>query len=312
MKRMWTMEGGWARRAGALALASLAACAEGGAEQAEGADTASAAPEQACRILQRDVLLGSAVRETSGAAFDPRDGEVFWTHNDSGHDPVVFVFGTGGRPVGRVEVTDAENQDWEDMAVGPCAEGGSCLYLADTGDSGRRKKDPAVLYRVPLPRADAARTAPAERFEARFPDGHRDTEALFVLPDGSVYLVDKGQSGAVELWRWPTPLAGPTAELERVRTLAPEPDQPGDRVTGADASPDGRWVAVRSYGRAAFYRTAELLGGGEPAYTMDLAMLGEPQGEAIAIDADGTVLLTSEGGSQGFPPRATLLQCPLD
>lgn len=312
MKRMWTTEAEWARRAAALALAGLVACAEPAAEGAADAPEGAAPSEQACRILQRDVLLTASVRETSGAVFDPRDAEVFWTHNDSGHDPVVFALGTGGRPRGQAEVSGAENQDWEDMAVGPCAGGGSCLYLADTGDSNRRKDDPAVLYRVPLPPADAARTAPAERFEARFPGGHRDTEALFVLPDGSVYLVDKGKSGAVELWRWPTPLAAGTAELERVRTLAPEPEQPGDRVTGAASSPDGRWVAVRSYGRAAFYRTEALLGGGEPAYAMDLAMLGEPQGEGIAIGADGTVLLTSEGGSQGFPPRATLLQCPLD
>lgn len=296
------------RHTGALAAAAwAAACTPEGAE-----DAPAAGAEQECRILRRDVLMNSVVRETSGAAFDPRDPEVFWTHNDSGHEAEVFAVRSDGRILGRTAVTGARNRDWEDVDVGPCAGGGPCLYLFDTGDSGRRRRDPVALYRVPLPAPGAARTAPAERFHARFPGGNRDTEATFVLPDGAVYLVDKGKRGPVGLWRWPTPLGPDTAVLEEVRTLAPRPRQPGDQVTGAGASPDGRWVAVRTYGRVAFYRTSELLGGGGPAYTMDLATLGEPQGEAVAIDDDGTVVLTSESGTQGLPPRAAFLQCTLE
>lgn len=288
-------------------LTALAACGEPDAEGAP-ARSAGAAPE--CRILHRDVALDPAVRETSGAALDPRDASVFWTHNDSGHDPEVFAVDFGGRTRGRLRVEGARNLDWEDLDVGPCP-GGSCLFVADVGDSGRKAKDPVAIYRIRLPDPAATRTASAERFEAVFPGGHRDTEAAFVLPDGSLYLVNKGNRHPVDLWRWPTPLAEGAVELQRVRGLAPEPDQPGDRVTGASASPDGRWVAVRTYGRLAFYRTPDLLGGGGAAFTMDLTPLGEPQGEAVALADDGTVLLTSESGADGLPPRAAVLRCEL-
>jgi hypothetical protein len=290
--------------------AVLAACGGAGS-----GDSARAEAGAECRILRHDVVLDQAVRETSGAALDPRSPDVFWTHNDSGHEPEVFAMSADGRILARVGVAGASNQDWEDMDLGPCAEGGDCLYVADVGDGGRGRGDPVAIYRIPLPALDATASAPAERFEARFPDGHRDTEAAFVLPDGSVYLINKGQRHPIDLWRWPTPLvAGPVdaVQLERVRNLAPAAGQPGDRVTGASASPDGRWVAVRTYGRLAFYRTPELLGGGGAAHTVDLAPLGEPQGEAVALADDGTVLLTSESGVRGFPPRATWLACTLD
>jgi hypothetical protein len=287
----------------------LAACGGAG-----GGDAASAAGAE-CRILRHDVALDHAVLETSGAAFDPRDPDVFWTHNDSGHEPEVFAMAADGRILARVRVAGARNQDWEDLDLGPCPDGGDCLYVADAGDSGRRRRDPVVLYRVSLPALDATTSAPAERLEAHFPGGHRDTEAAFVLPDGSLYLINKGQRHPIDLWRWPTPSGADGADagvLERVRNLAPAAGQPGDRVTGASASPDGRWVAVRTYGRLAFYRTPELLADGGPAYTVDLTPLGEPQGEAVALADDGTVLLTSESGVQGFPPRATWLKCTLE
>jgi hypothetical protein len=168
-----------------------------------------------------------------------------------------------------------------------------------------------VLYRAPLPRPGDAATRPAEVFRARFPGGGRDTEAMFVAADGGVYLVNKGQRTDIELWRWPTPLRPGPVDLVRVRVLAPEPQQPGDAVTGAGASRDGRWVALRTYGRLALYRTADLLGSGEAAFSMDLAPLGEPQGEGVAMRSDGTVLLTSESGEGALPGRAAWLQCPL-
>jgi hypothetical protein len=207
-------------------------------------------------------------------------------------------------------VEGANNQDWEDLAVGPC-EGGQCAYIADIGSAGRRKNDPVALYRVPLPPVDQAASARADRFEARFPGGGQDAEALFVLPDGSIYVIGKGQKEPIELYRWPTPLQPGPVDLVRVRELAPEPEQPGDRVTGAGASRDGRWVAVRSYGRLALYRTAELLGSGRPELAMELTPVGEPQGEAVAVDSDGTILLTSEGGQRTVPGRATFLECTL-
>ena len=78
-------------------------------------------------------------------------------------------------------------------------------------------------------------------------------------------------------------------------------------MTGAGATPDGRWVAVRTYETLEVYRREALLAGGAPAVRTSLRSLDEPQGEAVAVTAEGRVLLTTEGDR----PRLTLLSCRL-
>ena len=301
----------WMRAAGFAALVLCASCRppaddDGGPEDSPGA----AAEGATCRLVQRGAALPADVAESSGAAFDPRAEGVFWTHGDSGADPLLYAVAADGQVAGRVLVTGARNRDWEDLAIGPC-EGGDCLYVGDIGNNSSSPNREMVLYRVPLPALSDTATAPAQVFRARFPGEGRDTEAMFVTTDGGVYLINKGQRNQIELWRWPTPLQAGPVDLVRIRTLAPEPRQPGDAVTGAGASRDGRWVAVRTYGRLLLFRTADLLGSGEAAFTMDLTPLAEPQGEGVAMRADGTVLLTSESGGHGLAAQAAWLQCPL-
>jgi hypothetical protein len=296
--------------ASAAALVLVAGCgdARGAAAEVALADSAAAHDWQ-CRITDREVTLPPEVRETSGAALDQRAHGIFWTHGDSGRPPLLFALGVNGQLVGRVRLTGAHNRDWEDMAIGPCPSG-QCVYVADIGDN-RNNHHELVLYRAPLPLPSDVATRPAEVFRARYPGGPRDAEAMFVTQQGEVYLIDKGRQGAVGLWHWPTPLVPGPVDLQHVRDVAPHPRQPGDLVTGAGSSQDGRWVAVRTYGRLALYRTADLLGSGGPAFTMDLAPLGETQGEGVAVESDGTVLLTSEARAHTNPGRADWLQCSL-
>lgn len=298
----------WKRAALSVAALVLSAACERPPD-APAATAQADTTGQTCRIVRKDMALPTDVGESSGVAFDPRAEGVFWTHGDSGADPVIFAFAADGRAAGRVVVTGARNRDWEDVAVGPC-QGGECVYLGDIGNNTSRKRD-ITLYRAPFPALTDSVTRPAEAFRARFPGDGRDTEAMFVTTDGAVYLINKGQHDQIELWRWPTPLRPGPVDLVRVRTLATEPEHPGDAVTGAGASQDGRWVAVRTYARLLLYRTADLLGSGQPAFSMDLTPLAEPQGEGVAMRADGTVVLTSESGGHGLSAQAALLQCPL-
>ncbi|MBW3570700.1 MAG: hypothetical protein KY467_06310 [Gemmatimonadetes bacterium] len=303
----------WMRTEGVRAALVVAALVPSGACERPGENDAApraGQPGQTCRVVRSAIALPPDVAESSGAAFDPRAEGVFWTHGDSGADPVIFAFGADGQPAARVVVAGARNRDWEDLAIGPCGGGGDCVYLADIGNNLGRQRD-AVLYRVPLPALTDSATAPAEEFRARFPGEALDAEALFVTTDGGVFLINKGQHDEIELWRWPTPLEAGPVDLVRIRTLAPEPGHPGDAVTSAGASQDGRWVAVRTYTRLLLYRTADLLGSGQPAFSMDLAPLAEPQGEGVAMRSDGTVLLTSESGGHGLAAQAAWLQCPL-
>lgn len=299
------------RLASAAALVLAAGCGpRADADEVARADSASDGSSILCRIARTELSLGTRVPEASGAALDRRSPGMFWAHGDSGNEPVLFALGVNGQLLGRVRLTGARNRDWEDMAIGPCP-GGTCVYVADIGNNRGQPMD-LVLYRAPVPQAGDSATAPAEAFRARFPGGGRDAEALFVMPDGEVYLITKGRTEAVELWRWPTPLRpGAAVALERVREISPRPEQLGDYVTGAGASRNGRWVAVRTYSRLTLYRAADLLAGGGPTDRMELAPLGETFGEGVAIDDDGTVLLVSEGSGQPTGSTAAWLQCAL-
>lgn len=286
---------------GLLLLAWVASCAEGGDEPAQANTIAG---EEQCRTVQQPTELPVEIGESSGVAVSRRHPGVFWTHNDSGNNPELFAIDSAGKLLAQVRVTGARNQDWEDIALGPCPAG-QCLYIGDIGDS-RGKGDDLVIYRVPEPNPRSRATAQVERFGMRFPDGPRDAEALFVLPSGELYVITKERQ--TTLYRYPSPLrANQTVTLERVRGLDIGTEE---RVTGADATPDGRWIAVRTNTLLALYRTPELLqGGGSGPVQVDLAPLGEVQGEGVALASDGTVVLTSEGGSRRAPGTVARLAC---
>ncbi len=295
-----------ARRAGALGLALMAVLATGCRRASRTAPAASG-----CTPAQRVAFLPKLLRETSGLAASRRHPGVLWTHDDSGGEPALYALDAGGRLLGTVRVTGAVNVDWEDIALGPCATG-DCLYIGDIGDNEARR--PSVqIYRVPEPAPGAAQTAPAERVSVTYPDGARDAEALYVLPDASVYIVSKGRKGPVAVYRVPAMTSGASAPLVRIQELWPNGSERGGLVTGADATADGAWVAIRTYEVVRLYRTAA---GGRlvPVPPLEGAPLddaGEPQGEALAFGRGDTLWLSSEAGAMGDRATLSRLRCTL-
>jgi hypothetical protein len=252
--------------------------------------TASSAQQPLCVPASRIARL-AGVSEASGIALSRRTPGIIWSHNDSG-EPVVFAFDTSGKARGRVQVTGASVDDWEDLAVGPCAQG-SCLFIADIGDNNRGRRQ-ITIYRVPEPRPDDRATAPAEALPAVYPDGPRDAEALFVASSGQLFLISKAAARTTALYRLGQPVAGRAGTLELVTKL------PLDRVTGAGASPDGDLVAVRTNEELFLYRRQELArGSNAQPRRFDLAALREPQGEGVAFGADGLIYLAGEDGTAG-------------
>jgi hypothetical protein len=305
-----------ARRIAAAAAVLAAAGCRADARDHANAQAAATTRDALCQVLEKSLTLPEDLKESSGLAESRLRPGVFWTHNDSGHGSDLFAIDATGRQLARVQIHGATNHDWEDIASAPCPQGGgACLYIADTGDNARDtgagEKHTVRLAVLPEP-ALTATVADAQEYVARLPGKRTDIEALAVLPDGRVYLVSKGIREEIALFHWPTPLqAGAEVALERVRTLAPQAGELGDRVTGASASPDGRWVAVRTYAALALYRTADLLGTAGPFAQFDLEPLGEPQGEAVSLANDGTVLLTSEGPGHHLAGSLARLRCLL-
>lgn len=237
------------------------------------------------------------LHEASGLAVSRRVPGRLWTHNDSGQ-PVLFALDTHGSVTGQVRLTGADIVDWEAVAVGPC-DAGSCVYVGDIGDNhaGRSR---VTIYRLPEPEATGGTAAVADAFHATYPDGPQDAEALLVAGDGRLYIVTKGETGPIGLYRFPAELkSGATARLERVGAPSAKPDA-ASRITDAAVSPDGRWAALRTKSSLTFYQASDLLAGQWRAATrIDLTPLREPQGEGVAIGGDNTVFLAGEGGGKG-------------
>lgn len=263
-----------------------------------------------CRVDGSSVGLPTAVNESSGLAL-ATGGQALWTHNDSG-EPVLYRVGLDGRALGQVTVSGARVTDWEDVAAGPCPGGGPCLYVGDIGDN-EAARPSITIYRVHEPGVGDARTRPAEALSAVYPEGAQDAEALVVLPDGGIFVVTKGETGGITIYRMPrTARPGTAARLERVAQLAPGVVDRPQRITGAAASPDGQWLALRTLRQLAFYRTGDLASGrlGAPL-TVDLRPLNEAQGEAVEFGPNGTVFLSSEAGGKNAQATLSRLACPL-
>lgn len=265
---------------------------------------------EVCTVSGAPRPLDGAIHESSGVAASRAHAGTFWTHNDSG-DPVLYAVDAGGRTAGRVRITGAAVQDWEDVALAPCPGGGDCLYVGDIGDNDAERPSISV-YRVPEPAPGAAASAPAQAIRLRYPDGPHDAEALFVL-GGAIHVVTKGESGSIALYRAPSSAGAETeATLERVRELSTSRVDRPLRITGADASADGAWVVMRTLEAAYVYPAAELAGSGAVhPRRVDLKELDEAQGEGIAFAPDGSLVITSEGAKKKSPATIARLSCRL-
>ena len=251
----------------------------------------------------------AGLSEASGLAVSRRTPGRLWTLNDSG-EPVVFSIDARGTVIGQVRLSGATVEDWEAIAVGPCG-GTSCLFVGDVGDNEARRSR-ITVYALPEPAGASGSARVADVFHARYPDGAHDAETLLVGTDGRLYVVTKGETGPVAIYRFPAKLQpGATMSLERVGAASAERDA-GSRITDGSVSPDGQWAVLRTRSTLTFYRAADLLNGQwRAAQRLELTSLKEPQGEGIALGADGVVFLAGEGGGKGQPGTFARFSCAL-
>jgi hypothetical protein len=247
--------------------------------------------------------------EASGLAASRRVPGRLWSHNDSGQ-PVLFALDTRGSVTGRVRLSGITVDDWEAVAVGPCPAG-SCLYVGDIGDNDAERKR-ITVYRVQEPSGAEPSVAVKDIFHATYPDGPQDAETLLVTPAGGLFIVTKGETGAVGLYRFPEALrSGETHRLERIGQPRGSTRPAGhERITDGSVSADGQWVVLRTTKNLTFHRTAELIAGNwREARRVDLDAVGEAQGEGVAIGAGNIVYLAGEGGGRSRPGTFARLAC---
>ncbi len=266
-------------------------------------------------VIPLGTFQDTTLSESSAAVASRSQPGVIWTLNDSGNAPWLYAVDSAGGTLGTFRVTGAGNFDWETLTSSPCPTG-HCLVIGDIGDNPETRPS-VLLYRVPEPAitsrsaSELGATAPADTVRVRYPDGPHDIEAIYANAAGDIFLVSKGRSKGILLFRLPVSAwsGGGTATAELVDSLPIKPDiSIGQWVSDAALSPDGTRVAVRTYSAVFFFSVGA---GGhltpDQGRECFFGMI-EPQGEGITWLDDRRLLLTSESSSTSRG-TLTLLDC---
>lgn len=238
----------------------------------------------------------SELSELSGLAVRDRG---LWAMADGGRRVEVSRLDPATCAIVERRTAAVDPYDPEDLALGP----DGALWVGDIGDNDRARATVAVIV---LPRQGAP---VLRRFT--YPGGAHDAEALMADAQGRAVVVTKEVTGLAGIYRAALDAPGTTALSKVGEVRLPDSTTVGGPVgsfgaalvTGAAVSADGRVVALRSYTDAWLYPVP---GGGDVVDALagapvQVPLGGEPQGEAIAFDAGGTLVSGSEsrGGVAG-------------
>ncbi len=243
------------------------------------------------------VLDEARIPEASGLAASQRHGGIFWTHNDSGNDPLLFAIKADGAIVAAFRL-GVPNVDWEEVAVD--AEGR--LYIGDIGNNGGvlplravyrfDEPDPGKPQEKPL----AARLATFYKPETE--DGRFDCEAM--IPDGrDLILISKRFDGeAAEILTIPLDPPAPVLRPAKPKRLG-RLEGFTEPVTAVSVSHDGKRIAVCSESVTRVYERTPAL----PWKRLGEVYYEPRQYEGITWSGDD-LLLAAEGSSIHRIPAA--------
>lgn len=226
--------------------------------------------------------------------------DVFWAHNDSGDIPRIFPVHRDGRiyPAERygaahgVHIPDAVNVDWEDITT----DDEGHLIIGDFGNSDKNDRRDLCLYYIFEPHPSVGQTSVVRKVFFAYPDQTEwpspvrnfDAEALF-FAHGHVYILTKHRSDTgTTLYRLDSTEPHRINRLTKLASF----DTRG-QVTGADASPDGRRLAVLTYTGVWVFDAKEK----EQWFDGTVRWLPteDDEAEGIALDGDTLIISADEG-----------------
>jgi hypothetical protein len=133
-------------------------------------------------------IKDARITESSGLAADPA-GNIYWTVNDSGDRGVAYGLGLDGKVQGTLNFR-AQPIDVEAVALND-----DRLYVADIGDNTGSRSFVRVFF-FDNPRANGL-TVAYHAYDFRYPDGSHNAETLLVNESGRLFIVTKGEDGAI-------------------------------------------------------------------------------------------------------------------
>lgn len=242
--------------------------------------------------MQKTNRLPKDLKEISGWVF--ANDSTLIAHNDGGNDPKIFVLNLDGSIRHKISVTNAENTDWEDIALDQ-----KNIYLGDFGNNNNTRTDLRIL-KVSLKKVLDNQDVEAKLIEFSYPEQkafppklaekHFDCEAMSFYND-SLYLFTKCRAepfdGKCYVYTLPTK-PGTYKAQKKYYLVIGKRDWFRDAATGADIR-DGKLVLL-TYNRIIIHSFEK----GKAKYESHQTMLPITQKEAIAIHPNGKIYVADE------------------
>ncbi|MBW8684186.1 hypothetical protein [Chitinophaga rhizophila] len=243
------------------------------------------------------IVHSSDITEASGLAASKALPGHFWTHNDSGNKPEIYLLDNKGNLTSTIQLEDVKNRDWEDIAEGPGpVPQKQYLYVGDIGnnihlDLGTR------IYRFPAPvQTPGSKTSiRPEILNITYPDGPRDAETLMVDPIGGFLYVVSKREKAVGIYKTPLNFKdGDKVTLQKVGTV------PATWITAGDISQDGRHIVIKDKNQVYYWarQQGESVEAAMSKPAVMLPYIPEKQGEGIALLPDNSGYVTISEGKE--------------
>ena len=166
------------------------------------------------------VLKDREINESSGIVRSLRNEDCFWTHNDSGDKPRLFLVHRDGRTIARFQVQGVKAIDWEDIAITQIG-GVPKLIIGDIGGNAQPRKNVALhIISEPLFEYDDSKPLQPIDLSSKvettirvtFKTGVSNCEAIAVdHASGQVLIVEKALLGG-RVYVVPLPRAGEIAK----------------------------------------------------------------------------------------------------
>lgn len=265
-----------------------------------------------CPLFDDGEVIGEvqsgAITEASGLAASRVHEEVWYTHNDSGGDSVVFAMSSDGALSTALVLDGVAALDWEDIAVGPTSDGsGSQVFVGDIGDNSHLRSSIQIhRFSEPTDLSEPEIHLTPTTTEYVYSDGAaHDAEALLVDPlNQTLLIVSKSSDGLSTVYTAGLqPQDGPVT-LQEVLTLnvGTDPLSGSTMITAGDISASGQWLLLKTYTHAWIWpRRGEE---GTEAWLQQtpcaVPLQLELQGEAAAFSSDETAYHTLSEGT-GVP-----------
>lgn len=243
--------------------------------------------------------LPAEIKEASACETSIKS-DLVWTIEDQKNAPILFGFNKQGDLIKKIAITNAENNDWEDLTSD--SEGN--IYIGDFGNNDNDRENLAI-YKVNSSNLSTDQTAVESVVEFYYPEQKDfppkkkelvyDSEAFFYY-NNAFYLFTKNRSskfdGTTALYRVNN-IPGTKQAAEKIADFVTCDNFNGCAITGADISPDGKKVVLLGSDKLWLFTdfTDDKFFSGKSK----LIELGHhSQKEGICFEDNNTLLITDE------------------